>query len=252
MAWSERLVLLRYPGEDNDAHGGKNLRTAQVGEWLPTLVSQPNFGASRSQPGLALVMHSENRLPNGMRAHCVVRCDILNTRVAISIRALSGIVEPPSQSCVGSRPHRSEHALRPRLPQIDSFCRLFPAKRALRAELLRKTYRFYDYHAGGGSVPNSSGPFQHSRSPATPLKPDTRLGSPQSHSSIAPSANLIWYPARLDRLLLRSCDLYPAYLSNHLSGKPHVLHTLHTHCKVVLDTSSPRIQCSPQKPSPPH
>jgi len=93
------------------------------------------------------------------------------------------------------------------------------------AELLRKTYRFYYYHAGGGSAPNSSGPVQHSRGPATPLKPVNRLGSlPPTPFIHVLSAYPIWYPARLDRLFLRLRDLRTAYLSNHLSGKPRVLH----------------------------
>ena len=82
------------------------------------------------------------------------------------------------------------------------------ARRELASELLRKTYRLYDYHAGGGSAPNSSGPIQNSRNPATPLKPTLDSGPPPPTPSIyTPSAYPIWYPARLDKLLLRFRDI---------------------------------------------
>jgi len=145
-------------------------------------VSQPSLTPwdRRVRPqALALVMHSGSRLPNDMRPPSVVQFDIrtpLSPSPFAPCQAPSNV--PPSRPCAGSRPHRSEHALRPRSPQSDSFCCLFPAKRASRAEPLRKTFKFHDYHAGGGSAPNSSGTFQRSRNPATPLKPDIRLVSP--------------------------------------------------------------------------
>jgi len=118
------------------------------------------------------------------------------------------------------------------------------ARGKLASELLRKTYRLYEYHAGGGSSPNSSGPIQHSGNPATPLKTDLRLGSPPPTPSIhGPSAYPIWYPARSDRLLLRFRDLCIAYLSNHLSGKPRVLHPLRPHFPIP---ARQRTQCCPQ------
>jgi len=69
MAWLGRLFLLSYPGEDNDAHGGKEPSSAQAVEWLPTLVSQPMFDAlagTVSPASTHASMHSGNRLPNGM------------------------------------------------------------------------------------------------------------------------------------------------------------------------------------------
>jgi hypothetical protein len=66
MAW---FSLLSYLGKNNDAHSGKESRSAQVGEWLPTLMGQPIFDAlepSRPQSPRAS-MHSGSRLANGMR-----------------------------------------------------------------------------------------------------------------------------------------------------------------------------------------
>jgi len=65
MAWLGWLFLLSYLGEDNDAHGGKELRSAQVGKWLPTLLSQSKFdplGPSHPQ-ALALVCTQETAFP---------------------------------------------------------------------------------------------------------------------------------------------------------------------------------------------
>jgi len=59
------LFLLSYLGEDNDAHVGKEPRSAQVGEWLPTLLSQPKFDAlGPSHPqALVLVCTQETAFP---------------------------------------------------------------------------------------------------------------------------------------------------------------------------------------------
>jgi len=96
----------------------------------------------------------------------------------------------------------------------DSSCRLFPAKRARCAELLWKNIRFYDHHARGGSAPNSSGPDQHSSNPATPLKPDIRLGSPPQHLSSM---------------------LHPSETRKRQAPIP-----FGTNCEAVPDTSSPK------------
>jgi len=102
MAWLGRLFLLSYPGEDNDVHGGKEPRSAQVAELLPTLMSQPKFGTSRP-PALALICTQDRSgFANGMQPPSVAQYGILSVKIVISIRALSGIVE---------RPHRSEHEL---------------------------------------------------------------------------------------------------------------------------------------------
>jgi hypothetical protein len=188
----EGLSLLNYQREENDEHGGKEPRSAQVGDWMPILTIQPKFDALvLGSLGLSIArwptsrMHSRNRLANGMRPPSVAQYDILSANIAISIRAPSSIVERPSPRSAGPLPHRSEHTPHPRLPQAISPVASSPQSVHSRAKLLpaRKTHRFFDYHAGGGSAPNPSGPFQHSINPATPLKHDTRLGSPPKHLS---------------------------------------------------------------------
>ena len=70
-----RLFLLSYPGED-DAHGGKEPRSAQAVEWLPTLVSQPMFdalGPSHLQAP-ALVCTQETAFPMVCSFRCSIRC----------------------------------------------------------------------------------------------------------------------------------------------------------------------------------
>jgi hypothetical protein len=62
MAW---YSLLSYLGNDNDAHSGKEPRSAHVDEWMSTLTGQPMFDAlepSRPQ-ALALVCTQEAAFP---------------------------------------------------------------------------------------------------------------------------------------------------------------------------------------------
>ena len=115
-----------------------------------------------------------------MRPPSVARRYTLSTNVAISIRAPSGIVEPLSQRCTEPRLHQSTFG-------YVSSCRFFLAKRTLQS-LAMKTHSVHHYPVGG-SAPNSSGPVQHPRNPAIPLKPDIRHGSPPQHlpSTLHPS-----------------------------------------------------------------
>ena len=55
LGWGGISCMLSYPGKDNDVHGGKEPRSAQVAELLPTLMSQPKFGTSRP-PALAPIL----------------------------------------------------------------------------------------------------------------------------------------------------------------------------------------------------
>jgi hypothetical protein len=123
----EGLSLLNYQREENDEHGGKEPRSAQVGDWMPILTIQPKFDALvLGSLGLSIArwptsrMHSRNRLANGMRPPSVAQYDILSANIAISIRAPSSIVERPSPRSAGPLPHRSEHTPHPRLPQAIS------------------------------------------------------------------------------------------------------------------------------------
>ena len=57
IGWAGQPSFLSYPGEDTNTHCNKEPRSAQIGEWLSTLTSQPKFatlGPSCSQ-ALALV-----------------------------------------------------------------------------------------------------------------------------------------------------------------------------------------------------
>jgi len=146
-------------------------------------------------------MRSANRLSNGMRPPSVAYSDMQNANVAISVRAPSVMVD---------RPHSVVQSLAPTDPDMryalnhpePSPPPASPAQSVhSRAELLpsRKTHSFYRDHVGTGSAPNSPGPVQHSRNPATyqaygsglrsrvgsPLKQDISLESPRSiHQSI--------------------------------------------------------------------
>jgi len=149
-----------------------------------------------SQPKVDGSRPSRPQAPRASIYPSVVQYDILSATVTrTTLPAFCRVLPPPIRTCV---------TLRPRLPQRDSFCRLFPAKRALRVEPLRKTYRLYILLEEG--QPPILLVQSNSRKP---LKPDNRLGFPP-------------HQARLDRLLLRFRDLCTAYLSNHLSGKPRL------------------------------
>jgi hypothetical protein len=66
----EGLSLLNYQREENDEHGGKEPRSAQVGDWMPILTIQPNLtpwylvaSASQSPAGPPLECTQETALP---------------------------------------------------------------------------------------------------------------------------------------------------------------------------------------------
>ena len=149
-------------------------------------------------------MRSGSRLSNGMRPPSVVQSDVLGHNVAISVRAPSVMVgRPPSivQSLATTDPDMKYALDHPEtIPPVAS-----PAQSVhSRAELLpsRKTHSFYRDHVGAGSAPNSPGPVQHSRNPATyqahgsgfrsrvgsPLKQDIGLGPSPPPSIHAASA----------------------------------------------------------------
>ena len=147
-------------------------------------------------------MRSTSRLANGMRPSSVAQSDILVPNVAISVRAPSIMVDrPPSaQSLVSLAPTDPEMRYALDHPEASSPVASPPQSVRSRAELLpsRKSHSFYREHVGGGSAPNSPGPVQHSRNPATyqaygsglrsrvgsPLRQDLNLDAPPQAPSI--------------------------------------------------------------------
>ena len=145
-------------------------------------------------------MRSSSRLANGMRPPSISQSDTLGANVAISVRAPSVMVDrPPSvvQSLASTDPDMRYALEHPEtIPPFASP----PQSVRSRPELLpsRKSHSFYRDHGGGGSAPNSPGPVQHSRNPATyqtygsalrsrigsPLKQDISLESPPPAHSI--------------------------------------------------------------------
>ena len=114
-------------------------------------------------------MHSGSRLANGMRPPTIAQQDILGVNVSISIRALSGIIEPPSQRYATLRLHQSKYGYIFDHPKSIHPVTSSPQSVHTRAELLpaEETHSFYHYHFGGESAPDSSCSVQHSRNPAT-------------------------------------------------------------------------------------
>ena len=143
-------------------------------------------------------MRSGSRLANGMRPPSISQSDMPNANIAISVRAPSVMLDRPPSLVQSLAP--TDLDMRYALDHPDPTPPVTsPAQSARsRAELLpsRKTHSFYHDHVGGGSAPNSPGPVQHSRNPASyqaygtglrsrvgsPLKQDMQLASPSIHA----------------------------------------------------------------------
>ena len=127
------------------------------------------------------------------------KCQCRHLRPASSNRA--------SSSCVTSLGHpKAILPVSSSLQSSHSGVELLPAM---------KTHSSYHYH-GGGLAPNSSSPVQHSRNPATPLKPDIRLGPLHHPSETRKRQAPISFGTYGYMLLSTFCDLCTAYLSNRL------------------------------------
>ena len=189
-------------------------------------------------------MHSGSHLSNGMRPPSAMLPPPFGPRQAASIRP------PQCRPCLTFSITKAI-PLAVSSPQgIHSRTEFLPA---------RKTHSFHHYHVGGGSAPNSSDPFQHSRDPATPLRPEIRLSSPPAPSLDAsrirdpqtPSAYPIWRQVIIE--LLRSLHCLPIQSSIGQAARPlgtstkpfpstkrHPRYTAPPPCEAVPDTSSPK------------
>ena len=100
-------------------------------------------------------MHLGSQLANGMRPPTVAHQDILGVNASTSIRALSGIVEPPSQRCATPCLYRSKHGYIFDQPRSIHPVTSSPQSVHTRAEHLSasETQNIHRYHIGGVSPP---------------------------------------------------------------------------------------------------